>query len=57
MKAWRELHTWLLRDLRDARRRSALVPEHVGFRGEVVALRRVLRKVNQMKKEMKADTP
>jgi hypothetical protein len=57
MKAWRELRTWVLRELRAARRRCAEAPDHVGFRGEVVALRAVLRKVNQMKKEMKGDTP
>jgi hypothetical protein len=47
----------VLRELREARRRCVEAPDHVGFRGEVVALRAVLRKVNEMKKLFKDDTP
>lgn len=51
--AWQELHLWLINERRIAAERCRRDPEHVGFRGECVALRAVVKKVNTMKWELR----
>ena len=54
--AWQELHVWLLQERKAASLRSKQEPDHLGFRGELLTLRKAIKKVNRMKVDVRTQS-
>jgi len=50
--AWHGLHTWLLQQRKEALLKAKREPDHLGYRGELLTLRNVIKKVNRMKLDL-----
>ena len=52
--AWQELHVWLLHERKEALQKAKQEPDHLGFLGELLTLRKMIKKVNRIKADLRA---